>query len=160
KTQEMSLPTDLAYVPSDASGFVAMQVSKLRDSDIARRHLNSGDRAGVLHVLDPIPGIKPEEIERVILFPSRSRFDVVSVVRTAKPHDQTQVLRTLLPRSWEHKLVDTTYWRATNENLALHFVDDRVFLFGGETSLREVILARHVERDSQAGLRRSLSLVG
>lgn len=130
------LPPDLAAVPSDASGFLAVRVADYfngKEADelkqVTRGHplLAAG-----LGELERVTGLTPPQIERaVLLFPKlESDGALLTIFTTVKPVDKQAVLKTLGEKPIEKKVGTRTYFTGDKGVFDFHFVDDHTVLFG------------------------------
>ena len=149
------LPMDLALVPSDAYGFVAVELTALRKSrtgnDLKQR---AAERLGALLVSSEEGlGLEPEQIERVVLSLRRSSdTNTLSAplvaVATGSRYSRSRVLQAMMPRHEERRAeIGGVYFTAKAgaakagrpPGTVLYFPGEHTFLFGPEAEVRNLI---------------------
>ena len=155
--QDEPLPADLALVPEDAYGFLAVDLSALRKGRPGKElSQQATERLGKLLVSsEEALGLEPDQIERVVMSLRRSKDSntlsgPLVAVSTSSPYDRSRVLQALLPRSEEHSEQGVAYFAQKSgkgdpahpvrpTGTVVHFADERTFLFGPEAEVRNVI---------------------
>ena len=168
------LPTDLALVPADAYGFLAIDLSAFRKSKGGRElgRLSARRLGGMLESSEEALGLRADQLQRVVLSLRRTA-DATSLapplvaVTTASPYDRSRVLQALLPRHEEKRGHRGAYFapragaaparRGLLAEGVLHFADGRTFLFGPEEEVRGLLAQppRHHGGQWEAALRQA-----
>jgi hypothetical protein len=152
--QELSgvkpLPTDLAWVPADAAGFVRLAPLALWDSTELKpiRDLLSKAQPEALQALQKCLSLNPADLERLtLIMPTAEAFtnpfpsgrplarSAITVVHLRKPYDKTQVLKVLAPQARTKELKGKTYYFDENKWTGLFLADDRTILFGSDDAI-------------------------
>jgi hypothetical protein len=126
---------DLRLVPADAAGFVTARVATVAD----KLGLKDGPRSAVLANWDKaFAGVRTAELERFTVIFADGSQEPVSVYRTSKPCNRDAVLKALAP---EAKPVERKDWtlHVNAADAAVHFVSDRLFLYGPEKLVMQVM---------------------
>jgi serine/threonine protein kinase len=149
------LPADLALVPPDAYGFVSVELSALRQSRTGKELGKQAARqlGQLLKRSEESLGLDPEQLERVVLFLCRTKkegtiSEPLVAVRTDPPYSRARVLQALLPLQRElqtdrgiaycvekRPATAAPARQGRVAGMAVHFADERVFLFGTERDL-------------------------
>jgi hypothetical protein len=96
-------------------------------------------------------GLPPEEIDRLTLvwFAPKDWYPLV-FVSARKPYDREKILATVLPERQEHRQRGKSYYASKKpDRLALHFIDDHVYVHGVVEDLVQALL-QSPKRPSEA----------
>jgi hypothetical protein len=120
------LPSDLALVPPDASGFTTVRVADLAGSKAGKLLLEqlSQDKNSLVTHLERELGVPLADVERLTLLSAEN----VVIVRTTKPYDRAKLLAALVPAGKEQKFKGKTYSHDENAHTDLYLADDHVFV--------------------------------
>jgi hypothetical protein len=137
ETPSRAAAPDLDLVPADAAGFVTARVAGIADK------LGLKDARGLAGMVDwqaGFAGVRTTELERftVIFTTPSDPSDVVSVYHTTKRCDRAAVLKALAPEARPVKRGGKVFHVNAN-GAAVHFADDRLFIYGPEKRVTEVI---------------------
>jgi hypothetical protein len=133
-------PPDLSLVPADASGFVTARVAAIADK-LGLKEVRG--LAVLANWQSGFAGVRTTDLERfsvIFMTPSEG----VSVYRTAKACDREAVLKALAPEAKPVKRCDKIY-HVNAAGAAVHFVSDRLFLYGPDKLVTEVVGKRGPE---------------
>jgi hypothetical protein len=168
------LPADLSLVPRDAFAFVSLRLGEVVDvvgtTDVVDRLAQRfpAFRDALRRWPDAVEqalAVAPRDIERVtlvILSPSRPDDTLLIIVSTHKPYDRTRLLQALAPQATQKHVLQANkfYFAAAAGHLAVHFVDDRVFVLSPKEEALEDFLIRVPATDAPGPLRAALHLAG
>jgi hypothetical protein len=139
-TSPSAEPPDLSLVPADASGFVTARIAAIAD----KLGLKEARGLAVLaNWQSGFAGVRTTDLERfsvIFMTPSEG----VSVYRMAKACDREAVLKALAPEAKPVKRCDKIF-HVNAAGAAVHFVSDRLFLYGPDKLVTEVVGKRGPE---------------
>src|SRR5262245_65871044 len=145
KPEGDKLPPDLALVPRDATGFLAVRVAevagaldKLAKDDPTLRRMLKGLEG---------KGLAPAGIDRAVLIFQR---DLAVVVTFSKPFDKAKLTENLVPKAKEKKAGGKTYLADADKDAALFLVNDRSILLGSPRALEGLLERLDGGKDSGA----------
>jgi hypothetical protein len=124
------LPPDLALVPPDAIGFLAVRVADVAGG-LEKLAKDDPTLAAMLKAMDE-KGMAPAKIERAVAV---FQHDPVFVVTFLRPFDKDRVQKKLVPDAQEKKAGGKSYLANSDRNAALHLANDRTLVFGSPRAL-------------------------
>lgn len=161
------LAPELDAIPRDAVSVISIRMAALRDNkpgqwlfdllsnDPAFKQMFQGQQAGVGSWPDfdkkmaSEMGIDGDTIDRVTFVVTRIDLAKVaqqgdnvplgSVLSLRKPYDRAKVLKVLVPNATEEKVGKHVYFHDKGKHLGVHFLNDRSFVTGTESALKEIL---------------------
>jgi hypothetical protein len=143
-----ALPADLALVPADGLGFVHVRLADVWKSEHFKEWRKTILKAGneALAAFDNRFVPAPSSIDRVTVYvaapsaPDQREPNVVVVLATTKPIDQTAFLEHTVPgaKKMQHGS-GKTYYVEPKEKIGLYFVNERTLAFGPVAAVEHAV---------------------
>jgi hypothetical protein len=139
-------PSDLAFVPADAQGFITVRVADVWKSDAAQKMVAQLKKMGG-PMGDPAAefekefGLALSDIERAtMVFADAQKQVLWIIVATSKPYDRQKLLGKVTGAQ-EVKHEGKSYHLGTvkGDKTAVHFASDRVLVVGSEAGVKRCL---------------------
>jgi hypothetical protein len=134
---DAGLRASLDLVPADSVGFGTVALAKWWNSEQGKQFQQQIAEVEPSPYIEKVLGLPPENIEQLTLAVSKTSIPVTIVAATA-PCKRDRVISMVAPNAAEQKEGNSAYHG--NREVAVHFVSDRLYLFGPEEGIKQYLV--------------------